>query len=235
MAYKTWFLGMFLTLLTFQADSQVLISILLGDKLNSPNVEFGLEGGINYSNIRGFETRSFVPNFYLGFYFNLRLKSHWWINTGVRVKSNLGTDQLSLNDLQTLETEIFSIPGNYSQRIGYFMIPALLKYKLNNSIFFEIGPQIGLRLRSTFVQFDANEDNQESRIRTYNKEEVNPFDVGAMAGIGYTFFKGTGLTFGLKYYYGLTQVYKESSGYYNQSIFLQFNIPIGVGKKTDAE
>ncbi|WP_394774213.1 hypothetical protein [Flavobacterium sp.] len=33
------------------ARSQVLISLLFGDKLNSPFLEFGLDGGINLSTI----------------------------------------------------------------------------------------------------------------------------------------------------------------------------------------
>ena len=33
------------------AQSQVLITLLLGDKLNSPNLEFGLEGGINWTQV----------------------------------------------------------------------------------------------------------------------------------------------------------------------------------------
>ncbi|WP_417199498.1 hypothetical protein [Bizionia sp.] len=35
-------------------SSQVLITLLLGDKLNSPNIEFGLEGGYNFFRYIGF-------------------------------------------------------------------------------------------------------------------------------------------------------------------------------------
>jgi hypothetical protein len=38
---------------TLTTKGQVLISILLGDKLNTGNIEFGLDGGVNYANIRG--------------------------------------------------------------------------------------------------------------------------------------------------------------------------------------
>jgi hypothetical protein len=44
------------TLLYIQSvNSQVLISLIFGDKLNSPKVEFGLEGGANFSTITNLE------------------------------------------------------------------------------------------------------------------------------------------------------------------------------------
>ena len=51
------------------ANGQVLISLLLGDKLNSGKVEFGLEGGVNYPNMRGLSGGSMKGAFNLGFYF----------------------------------------------------------------------------------------------------------------------------------------------------------------------
>jgi hypothetical protein len=36
---------------TQKANSQVLISLLLGDKLNSEKLKFGLDGGVNFATI----------------------------------------------------------------------------------------------------------------------------------------------------------------------------------------
>ena len=60
-----------LLFLGLQGQSQVLISIIFGDKLNSPNLEFGLEGGVNWSQISGFESGKSLSTFNLGFYFGL--------------------------------------------------------------------------------------------------------------------------------------------------------------------
>src|SRR6476620_5533951 len=81
----------------FIANSQVLISILLGDKLNSGKVEFGLDGGLNWSNIHGLPGANSLTGFNLGFYFDIKLKNPaWMVNTGVIVKSPLGADDLPL-------------------------------------------------------------------------------------------------------------------------------------------
>lgn len=56
------------------ARSQVLISLIFGDKLNSPFLEFGLDGGMNFSEISGLESSGTNVGFNLGFYFDIRSK-----------------------------------------------------------------------------------------------------------------------------------------------------------------
>ena len=50
-------------LTAYTANSQVLISLLFGDALNSPNIEFGLDGGVNFANIANLEASEFSPDF----------------------------------------------------------------------------------------------------------------------------------------------------------------------------
>ena len=54
----------------YEAQSQVLISLILGDKINSDTLEFGLEGGGNFSMISGMDSRKFYPDWNIGFYFD---------------------------------------------------------------------------------------------------------------------------------------------------------------------
>ena len=79
----------------YASNSQVLISILFGDKLNSGKVEFGLQGGLNWSTIKNLEGAKSLTGFNLGFYFDIKLKNpSWMINTGVIVKSPMGANEL---------------------------------------------------------------------------------------------------------------------------------------------
>ena len=218
--------------ISYTSQSQILISLLFGDKLNSPSVEFGLEGGMNFSTISGFESNSHLGNFYLGFYFDIRLKEPaWWLSTGLMIKSSMGADKLTETDLEFHPADTFPQDGDYSQQIKYFLLPVMVKYKFENSIYVEMGVQGGLRRKDTYVQFDSDINDQEIKIQTSNYEEVNPVDVGGIVGLGYTFFKGSGLTFAVKYYYGFTNTYKGVNGKSNRSIFVQFNVPVGAGKK----
>lgn len=229
-----------LLLLGLTSQSQILITLLLGDKLNSPNLEFGLEGGVNWTKISGMETKSFARKWNLGFYFDIRLKNQWWLYTGVLVKANMGVDKLTDNDLDFLQATIYydlndnnlRAEGDYSQKMNYFLIPALVKYKFKNHMYVEAGPQFGLMYKS-WVEFESDIDGKDAAIKEYNKEKLNKIDVGIMVGMGYTLFKGTGWSVGAKYYYGFVNVYKGRPGTRNSSIFLKLNIPIGAAEKPE--
>ncbi len=233
---KKYLLLLLMVTVGFTAQSQILITLLLGDKLNSEGLEFGLEGGINMTTISGLETKNYAGKWNLGFYFDIRIKNQWSLYTGVLVKSNMGVDKLTDNDLLTLDVSEVTYPdgeeivGDYSHKMNTFLVPALIRYKFKNHLYAELGPQFGLAYKS-WIEFEADVDGKEAIIKDYNREIINNIDAGIMAGFGYTLFKGSGWTFGAKYYYGLVDVYKNISGTKNSAFFLKMNIPIGAGEK----
>lgn len=210
----------------FSSQSQILISLLLGDKLNSEGLEFGLEGGLNFTNINGFEDTNNLANFNLGFYFDIKMKEHLYFYTGVQVKSNFGMKNLSENDLVFLEAHLEDESGKYSQKINAFMVPILANYKFDNHIYIEAGPQIGL-VYNGWVQFNSDVDNLEIRIKDYNDNLLNWFNAGVAVGTGYKLLNGKGWTVGVRYYQGLTNVFKGRSGSIHHSLHFKVNIPIG--------
>lgn len=221
-------------LIGFSCSSQVLISLLLGDKLNSDALEFGLEGGVNFSDISGLDSDKRLSAFNLGFYFDFKLKNQWNFYTGVLVKSNLGADKLSPDDLVFLEiTPNAQTDGTYSQVLKYFIVPALLKYRFKNRIYLEGGPQFALMYKS-WVEFDSSVGDKDIETKDYNKDKINKLDTGITFGTGYKLRPTkAGMTIGVKYYYGFANVYKGVSGTNNSAWFLKCNIPIGAGKKKE--
>lgn len=211
--------------------SQVLLSLIFGDKLNSEGLEFGLEGGVNWSNISTLEANKSLSSFNLGFYFDIRLNNQWYLDTGVLVKSQLGDGHLTENDLSFLEIVPKEEEGTYSQKINYFIVPALIKYSFKNRVYLEAGPQFGL-MHKAWVEFNSDIDNTNIRIKDFNKEKINRLDAGFTIGTGYRLKADNGITLGIKYYYGLTNVYKGLSGTNNSSLFLKANIPIGASKNS---
>jgi len=226
--------------LSITSQSQILITLLLGDKLNSDGLEFGLVGGGNWSTISGFETKKSLSTFNLGFYFDIRIKNQWSVYTGVLVKSNLGTNKFTNNDLIKLDADIYQsldstdLVGDYSQRMNYFLVPILLKYKFKNHMYIEGGTQLGLMYKS-WVEFNADIDGRDGILKEYNRDDINKIEAGAMIGAGYQLLKGTGWTIGVKYYYGFVDVYKHISNTKNSSWFLELCIPIGAGEKPDKD
>ena len=119
---------------SISSNSQILISLLLGDKLNSDGLEFGLEGGVNWASVSGFETKDYARKWNMCFYFDIRIKNQWSIYTGTLVKSELGVANLTDKDLQTLNVDFVKfqdgsrIEGSYHHKMDYFLVPILLKY-----------------------------------------------------------------------------------------------------------
>jgi len=233
---KKLFILIFLFLYSYNIHSQVLIALLLGDKLNSGKIEFGLDGGLNFARIGNMDSNSFSRELNIGFYFDIKMKEQWYLNTGVLVKSTLGIDNLTEQDLNFLGATTYDAEGEYKQRINYFLVPALAKYKFKNNIHAELGPQFGLATKA-FIQFDSDVEGNEARIRETNTDMINRFDVGIAAGVGYRLLKGLGWTIGARYYYGFLDVYKDRSGTKNSSLFLKLNVPIGLSleKKEEAK
>ncbi len=218
-----------LTTTALSAKSQILISLLLGDKLNSPNMEFGMEGGLNLTNIHGFDNTSMLNNLNLGFYFDIRMQNNLFLYSGVQVKSSFGMRELSIKDLEFLDADIYEVEGTYNQKISAFMVPILANYKFKNHFYIEVGPQVGL-IYNGWVEFTSEKNNKDWKIKDYNDNLLNWFNAGIAVGTGYKLLKGEGWTVGIRYYQGLTNVYKYRSGTIHNSLHFKVNIPIGMAK-----
>lgn len=220
----------FFLLCAAMLHGQVLMSILFGDKLNSDGLEFGLDTGANWSEISDLDSSSYLRTFNIGFYFDIRLKKQWSLYTGILAKANMGSNELSEDDLLFLNVTLQPEEGTYSQRLNYFIAPVMFRYKFPNRFYLEAGPQFALMYKS-FVQFYSDSGDEEILIKNFNKDAIRKFDAGISGGLGYKLKPVGGLTLGLRYYYGLTNVYKDRSGTKNSSIFLKANFPVGAGKK----
>jgi len=228
---KKYIISIFFLFFIYNLQSQVLIALLLGDKLNNGKMEFGLDGGLNFSSISELEANKWKRDFNLGFYFDIKMKKQWYFNTGVLVKSSLGVDNLSETDLNEIGTNLeITQLGDYTQKISYFLVPTLAKYRFKNNLYVEAGPQFGLMYKAWLEHNFNDEEGNENRIREENKDAVNRMEVGAVAGVGYRLLKGLGWTIGVRYHYGLTNVYKNISSIKNHALFLKLNVPIGVSE-----
>ena len=217
-------------IIPYNSNSQVLISLLLGDKLNSPNLEFGLEGGVNWSNIQNIEEAQAMANFHLGFYFDIRIKNNWFLHTGVRVKSNLGAKGINVYPTGDSEVDSLFANGAIKRKFGYFHVPISLKYRFNNNFFVEGGVQLGLLYSAHDIFIESVYEEEDAGFRLNVRDEYKRLDVGLGGGIGYKIMKNTGMSVGAYYYYGLTNIYKDANKEAsNSSIYLYVDIPIGKG------
>jgi len=224
---------------TYTANSQVLISLLLGDKLNSDKLKFGIDGGANWSNITNLDPSMYKPHFNLGFYFDFLLKENtrWYLHTGVLVKSTMGAQKLNPYFTGNADIDSLFINGNVERKINYFNVPILARYQFKNMLYIEAGPNLGLRYKAFDIFTAEVEDKKDLSYTLDVRDQFTRIDAGIMAGVGFQVLKGTGYNFGMRYYYGLTEIMKENAGdpQHNSTYYLYFSLPVGAGEKAKAK
>ena len=221
-------------LFCFAANSQVLISILLGDKLNSGKVEFGLDGGLDWSNIHGLPGANSLTGFNLGFYFDIKLKNPaWMVNTGVIVKSPLGADDLPVYSLNDPHLDSVFAGGSVTRKLRYFNVPVMMKYKFKNNLYVKGGIQLGLRAKAFDEFTNTIQDDEDLKYKLKIKDQFHPLDAGLAIGAGYRLIKGNGMNIGLQYYFGLVDIKVDDSSpdQFNRVLYLTAGIPIGKNSK----
>jgi hypothetical protein len=220
------------------SQSQILISLLLGDKLNSDKLEFGIDGGFNRSYLSGIDDAKGLNNFHLGFYFDFKLKNDWYLNTGVRVKSNMGATSIAPYSVDNKEVDTVFANGHVTRKIGYFYVPVHIKYRFSKQFYAMAGFQIGLRNTARDLFYNTVYDEDDVEFKYDIRDYVKRLDAGLSGGIGYK-FQGTGMNLGITYYYGLVDIMKDSdlmqynTTSKNSTFYIYVCIPIGAGYKEE--
>ena len=223
---------MFLMLSTI-SKSQILISLVFGDKLNSDKIEFGIDGGFNWSNISNLENSGLNMGLHLGFYFDIKMKENLFLHTGLILKSPMGAERLESYTVGDPHLDSVLATATVTRELRYFNVPILLKYRFLNQFYVEAGPQLGL-LNKAYDEFnlDVSEKN-DLQYKKNIRDQYNRIDAGITVGLGYRLYKGNGVNLGVRYYYGMVDILKDNPGskQLNSSIYICAGIPIGVGKE----
>lgn len=222
---------------SFSAKSQILISLLLGDKLNSDKLEFGLIGGFATSNQSGLDESSHYGSLHLGFYFDFILSEKWVFNPSVNVISASGMEYTNQDPTVTGISGLDGvlIGADTRLKVEYFQVPLLMKYNVTPKIHLMLGPQLALRHKaSTYYHYDLN--GNDIVYREDQRDNYKRLDAGFTSGVGYKLKPG-GMNLGVRYYQGLVDVRKNNPGdaNRNRSWYIYCTIPIGKGKAASKE
>ena len=227
-------------MLVYAANSQILITLLLGDKLNSPKIEFGLDGGWNMPYTYGLDGANPANRFNLGFYFDFKIfkTPKLMLHTGLIVKSSMGSNSLPVYTLNNPELDTAFVGGRVERKIKYFNLPIMMKYNFVDQLYIEGGVMVGLKYKA-FDEFTNKViDKKDLNYKLDIKKKIHPIDIGVIGGIGYKFLKGKGLSLGVRYYYSFVDNYIDDSTpkQFNSSLYVTVMIPMGgakAKKKTD--
>lgn len=218
------------------ANSQVLISLLFGEALNTEKIEFGLLGGLNRSYFLDVEESKGLNNFNIGFYFHINMFKTSYLSTGVLVKSNVGAQGMPVYSVGDPDFDDVYSEGELTTKINYFYVPIMWHQRLNNNRWYvEGGIQLGLRNKANDY-FTIEKEEEYGGQLGYSRDvrdEYTHFDGGLIGGVGYKLRKEIkSMAIGVNYYYGLKNVSKVAdTKIKNSSVYIYMKIPIGTHSK----
>jgi hypothetical protein len=233
---KKFFITLLMSFVLFSfhtaVKSQVLISLLLGDKLNTGKIEFGLDGGVNWLTISNTPKAKHLFDWNLGFYFDFKMKNpHLIIHTGVLVKSKMGTKGLDPYSLGNDTLDKAFAGGTVERKLNYFNVPVMLRYRFDSYFHLEGGVQLGLRYTGYDVFYNEIKDKDDLSYLNDVADNYTRIDAGVLAGVGHRFNNGEGMILSLRFYYGFVDADRVLAGNQNYSaIYITGAIPIGKGK-----
>ena len=223
---------MFLIACIKTSQSQVIISLLFGDKLNSEKLEFGLLVSPTACNITNLDAK-YRFGLGLALYFTLQLNDKLYFQLEASPKAAMGAKGIKpYSTGDTTLDRLFSA-GSVERHINTISMPLLIRYRIGGLWFAETGPQIDWMLKSQDI-FKATDNNNDLTYTKTISDEITNFDVGWSAGIVYRFKKTISMSVGLRYFYGLTDMVKSAGGnQHNSAWLLNVYIPIGAGKAAE--
>ena len=163
-----------------------VIFFLAGMTSFAQRTEFGIKGGLNFSNLAGDASSEFewVTSFHIG-----------------------GLVEFQVNDFLSIQPEAqyslqgFGFTNDENVSIGYVNIPVLAKFYLGGKNFsLEAGPQFGIKVSSKY-DFDGGSADIE--------EGLNNFDFSGVLSASYEF--DNNLFFSARYIAGYTNVIEKEA------------------------
>jgi hypothetical protein len=95
----------------------------------------------------------------------------------------------------------------------------------------------GLMYGATDEFVNSVHEENDLRYDRSVRESYHPLDAGIVVGAGYRLFGKDGINVGVRYFYGLVDIYIDDStpGRYNRSIYLTVGIPIGADMDSESK
>lgn len=222
---------LFVFLVSFSAQAQLLIVALFGDQLNSGKIEFGLDGGYNRSWYLAREDAKGLNNFNLGFFFHIKMteSSTGFISTGVHVKSNVGASGMPTYSIGDADFDEVYAEGELITKVNVFYVPIMWQQRLGK-LYVEAGIQPGMRAKA-FDYFRIEDYGGDLEYKRDVRDDYTRLDFGMVGGLGYRLKKGpVSSSIGVNYYAGIVDVYKPDTYHLkNSSLYVYGRIPIGAG------
>ena len=213
------------------ARSQVLISILFGDKLNTDAIIFGIHIDYSFNQITNIDPQKNLGKLNLALFFDVRINERWRAEIEALAKHTRGGKGIEPYPLNDPQLDLQFAEGSVERKINYVGLMTAIQYTIQNVWYFETGPQLTLRTKAHDI-FQSKTADGELELKRDIEDQIARWEFSIIAGAGYKFGKGTGMALGVRYNWGISDVQTNTSGtQQNRGFYIVSNIPIGRKKK----
>ena len=210
-----------------EVNSQVLIGLLFGEKLNKGPIEFGLDLVINRSQTtidNGSE-----PNSRLGFglYMDYKLNPNLILSGSLFFASPKGEKNFNEKDPLYNLTDSLLVGSKTLRELNYFELPIMLEYRAYERIGLGVGAYVSY-MSNAYDYYELSTDDGDITHKRSVLSEMNRLDYGFMAGLHYHFKGNPGSQIQLVYEKGLADLLKDGSRGNGQNEVWQIGVMIPI-------
>ncbi len=230
---KRWiFTVLFFTITTCLVQSQVLIALVLGDKLNSDKLAFGLNAGTNFAVSPELDSKNLLPALELGLFLDVRLNERFIVRPEIyfsRVYKMKGMDPTPYYPEYVLD-EYEEYDVHLKRQMEYMGIGGIFCTRVIDYFYVDLGFDLQLLIRASDVLTGSHGTNKLELTHGFTKEN-NRIDPGLVGGISYRLRQGKGVSINARYRFGFTKYDYELPAHNNEGFYITASIPIkGVSK-----
>src|SRR5688572_5629239 len=228
---KKWILVLLLAGTCKFSNSQVLIAVLFGDKLNTGKLEFGITVNPALSGLTNTES-NYKTGLNLGIYFNFNPDKKFYFHIEGIAKGSFGAKDIAPYSTNDDTLDALYAGGSVVRKIKVFSLPILGRYALSKNFYLELGIQPDLILKVHDI-FKTKVDDGELDYKIKVTDQFNRIDIGLAGGLFYKFKPDRrSMGMGIRYMQGLTDIYKPMTGTQaNKAWQLVITIPVGAAPK----
>ncbi len=205
-----------------QAQAALLV-LIFGDKAATEKFNFSIVGGVNSSNISNqLDNHAlFGTNFGLGI--NMKLSEKWYFKPEFKPLNSMGfKGNSSLKTGTIVDGPFTNVPTTRS--LNYLDIPVMMHYQAAEKILLGFGPQVNFLTKAQEKFEGKNDATYDQNI----KDKLNKTDCGFAAAFTYQLItkrNGKGINVQLRYYQGLSDVYKNVGSNKNSAFSFNLEFP----------
>jgi hypothetical protein len=224
---KKLFFLLVLTGYAYAGQSQIIIALLFGEKLNSGKLEFGLVVSPAFTNLTntGGEYRSALN---LGMFFNVRPDKKFFLHVELTPKASIGAKNITPYSLGNDSIDRFFVDGSVERILKTMGMTVLGRYAISKKFFVDAGFQPDLLFKERDIFTSTYKDN-ELQYTQKLEDKFTRIDFQFATGLFYKFKADRGsMGMGIRYVHGLTDIDKVLEGTQVNTGW-QFNVTIPIG------